>query len=80
MTATATRRTSGGKKVRDRQRLAHLVAGALLILYVYLPATPGTVLQAGVRWVILPLLAITGGFMWQWPKLRRWIRTRTKQP
>ncbi|MEJ3750459.1 hypothetical protein WEI85_45280 [Actinomycetes bacterium KLBMP 9797] len=79
MTATI-RRTPGGKKTRDRQRLAHMAAGALLVLYVYLPGSPGTALQAATRWVILPLLVITGVSMWQWPKIRRWIRTRTSTP
>jgi hypothetical protein len=80
VTASTIRRTPGGKKIRDQQRLAHLVAGALLVLYVYLPATPGTVLQAAIRWVTLPLLLITGVLMWQWPKVRRRIRTRTSKP
>jgi hypothetical protein len=72
MTAITARRTGGGKKIRDRQRLAHLVAGAALVAYVYLP---GEALEAAVRWVILPLLVASGVLMWQWPKLRRWARS-----
>jgi hypothetical protein len=74
VTTATTRRAPGGKKTRDRQRLAHLVTGALLILYVYLPGTPNSILQASIRWVILPLLVIDGLLMWQWPKVRRLAR------
>jgi hypothetical protein len=80
VTTATTRRTSGGKKIRGRQRLAHLVAGALLTLYVYLPITPGAVLHDAIRWVFLPLLVATGVLMWQWPKVRRWLRARAGQP
>ena len=74
MTTTMTaRRAGGGKKARDRQRLAHLVAGVALIAYVYLPGDP---LEAAVRWVVLPLLLASGALMWQWPKVRRWVRRR----
>jgi hypothetical protein len=74
MSTITTRRTGGGKKVRDRQRLAHMVAGAALVGYVYLPGGPGSALEAAVRWVVLPALAASGFLMWQWPKTRRWIR------
>ena len=74
MTAITARRTGGGKKIRDRQRLAHLVAGVALVAYVYTPGGPGAALQAAVRWVILPVLAGSGVLMWQWPKVRRWAR------
>lgn len=75
MTATTTRRPGAGKKVRDRQRLAHLVTGATLLIYVYLPGTPSPVFQAAVRWGVVPLMVIAGVLMWQWPKVRRWARS-----
>jgi hypothetical protein len=76
MTTATPRRTTGGKRIRDRQRLAHLLTGALLILYVYLPGQPSPVLQTAIRWVVLPLLVIDGLLMWQWPKVRRLARAR----
>ena len=79
MSALTSRRGLSGKQLRDRQRLAHLMTGALLILYVYLPGTPNPVFQAAIRWVILPLVVIAGVLMWQWPKLRRWARQRRSQ-
>jgi hypothetical protein len=74
MTAITARRAGGGKKIRDRQRLAHLMAGVALVAYVYVPGGPSPALQAAVRWVILPVLAGSGVLMWQWPKVRRWAR------
>jgi len=71
---TTSRRGLSGKQVRDRQRLAHLVTGALLIVYVYLPGTPSPILEVAIRWAILPGVVIAGVLMWQWPKLRRWAR------
>lgn len=74
MTASTARRTGGGKKIRDRQRLGHLVAGAAMVAYVYMPGGLSAALEAAVRWVILPVLAGSGVLMWQWPKVRRWAR------
>ena len=79
MGTVAARRGLSGKQIRDRQRLAHLLAGALLIVYVYLPGTPSPVFQAAIRWVILPVVVIAGVVMWQWPKLRRLARRRRGQ-
>jgi len=71
---TTSRRGLSGKQIRDRQRLAHLVTGALLIVYVYLPGTASPILEVAIRWAILPGVVIAGVLMWQWPKLRRWAR------
>jgi hypothetical protein len=79
MTAITARRTGGGKRMRDRQRLAHMVAGVTLVAYVYMPGGPSAGLEAAVRWVILPILAGSGVLMWQWPKVRRWARRRGSQ-
>ena len=68
------RNKPGGKRIRDRQRAAHLFTGALLVLYVYLPAVPASPAGWVIRWVALPLLVIDGILMWQWPRLRRLAR------
>jgi protein-S-isoprenylcysteine O-methyltransferase Ste14 len=75
-----TRPTGHGKRTRARQRTAHLVTGALLLLYVYAPGPPDAMLQTVIRWVALPLLVITGLLMWQWPRLRRLVRARPGRP
>ena len=76
MTSTTVRHKAGGKKTRDRQRLTHLITGVALIAYVYQPGGPSPLLRAAVQWVILPALVLAGVLMWQWPKIRRWNRTR----
>lgn len=57
---------------RGVQRLAHLVAGVLLLGYVYLPVPGGA--QSVVRLLVLPVLVATGVAMWQAPRLRRMRR------
>jgi hypothetical protein len=79
MTAIAERRVGGGKKVRGRQRVAHLVAGLVLVVYVYVPGGPGVVLETAVRWVVVPALVGSGVVMWQWAKIRRWMRKRASR-
>jgi hypothetical protein len=74
VSTTVTHRAGGGKRIRQRQRLAHLISGALLIAYVYLPIDDGSLFEVAVRWVVLPLLVIDGVLMWQWPRLRRLAR------
>lgn len=74
-TATITvRRPTRGKPLRDRQRAAHLITGALLIIYVYLPSGASLMVQPIIRWLVLPLLVIDGILMWQWPRIRRIAR------
>ena len=65
---------TGAKRIRERQRRMHLFTGVLLIAYVYLPASSGSLFEAAIRWVVLPLLVVDGVLMWQWPKLRRLAR------
>lgn len=57
---------------RRAQRLAHLVAGVLLLGYVYLPVPGGA--RSIVRFLVLPVLVATGVVMWQAPRLRRMRR------
>ncbi len=54
---------------RKLQRNVHLLAGVLLLGYVYAPA-PSRV-QELVRFLVFPLLVATGVAMWQAPRIRR---------
>lgn len=63
-----------GKRVRDRQRAAHLVLGLLLVASIYVPTEPGTVQRAAVEWFVAPGAVIAGIILWQWPKIRRLAR------
>lgn len=60
-----------GKRVRDRQRAVHLVAGILLVASLYVPVEPGSFVYNGVRWVLVPVVMVAGILLWQWPAVRR---------
>lgn len=62
---------------RRAQRRVHLLAGAVLAAYLYAPL--GTELADIVRFVVLPVLVVTGIAMWQGARIRhaqRSLRTR----
>lgn len=64
---------------RKALRAVHLITGLALVAYVYLPAPAE--LREVVRFLILPVLVLTGVAMWQAPRLRRLRKTRTgRQP
>jgi len=71
-----TARPGGGKRTRRLQRRLHLLAGFVVVLYVYAAPELGSAVVAGVRWVALPLVVGSGIAMWQWPRLRRMTRRR----
>jgi hypothetical protein len=54
---------------RKVQRLVHLAAGLVLIAYLYTPLEPQ--LEDAVRFLVLPVLVLTGIAMWQAPRVRR---------
>ena len=54
---------------RKIQRAIHLATGLAIVAYVYAPGAAH--MQGPVRFVILPLLVLTGIAMWQAPRIRR---------
>jgi ABC-type uncharacterized transport system involved in gliding motility auxiliary subunit len=76
MTTNATRSGPGGKRVRARQRAAHLVTGFIVLVAVYAGPLLGGAFTAVVQWVVLPVLVLTGVALWQWPRVRRVLRGR----
>jgi hypothetical protein len=60
---------------RKVQRLVHLAAGLMLIAYLYAPLDAP--LENAVRFVVLPVVVLTGIAMWQAPRIRRLRETRT---
>jgi hypothetical protein len=71
MTSTVVGR---GKRVRGKQRAAHIVLGLLLVGSVYVPVDPGSLAHAAVQWFVAPGAVIAGMVMWQWPRIRRFVR------
>lgn len=61
---------------RKAQRAVHLIAGLVLIAYLYGPLEDQ--LQDVVRFLVLPLLVVTGIAMWQAPRIRK-LRKRAGQ-
>lgn len=59
--------------LRRAQRRAHLLAGTVLLAYVYAPF--GTELEAVVRFVVFPILALTGIAMWQAARIRHALKS-----
>lgn len=66
----------GPKQTRMLQRRVHLLAGLLVVVYIYLAPGLDSAISVGVRWLVLPALALSGLAMWQWPRLRRLARRR----
>jgi hypothetical protein len=62
------------RRVRDQQRAAHLVAGVLLLLYVYLAPALGAGFTGVVQWVVIPVAAGSGVALWKWPRIRTLLR------
>jgi thiosulfate reductase cytochrome b subunit len=54
---------------RRAQRAVHLAAALVLVAYLYAPLEAQ--LQDAVRFLVLPLLVVTGLAMWQAPRIRR---------
>ncbi len=64
-------RNVSNKQIRDIQRVTHLVAALVLVLYVYIPLGSAPLLTTVLQFAVLPLLAVTGMLMWQWTRLRK---------
>lgn len=62
---------------RKAQRGVHLVAALMLVAYVYAPGA--THLQDAVRFVGIPVLAVSGMAMWQAARIRRLRRAAAEE-
>jgi hypothetical protein len=61
---------------RKAQRAAHLLAAFVLITYAYAPVDAE--LRDTVRFIVLPVLVLTGVAMWQAARIRRIRRAPSK--
>ena len=68
-------RKFSNKQIRDIQRVTHLVAALVLVLYVYTPLGSAPRLTTLLQFGVLPLLAATSMLMWQWTRLRKLLTT-----
>jgi hypothetical protein len=63
---------------RRAQRGVHLIAALVLIAYLYAPLEAQ--LQDAVRFLVLPVLVVTGIAMWQAPRIRRLRKSVARTP
>ncbi len=63
---------------RNALRLLHLLAGALLATYVYLPPGQAPWLRWALMLLVVPAVIVTGVRMWQQAAIRR-LLTRTRR-
>jgi thiosulfate reductase cytochrome b subunit len=61
---------------RRVQRVVHLIAALVLVGYLYAPLAAQ--LEDAVRFIVVPLLVVTGIAMWQAPRIRR-LRKRVSR-
>jgi hypothetical protein len=59
------------KRLRDIQRISHLVGAAVLMIYLYTPLGSAPLFTALMQFLVVPLLVATGMLMWQLPRLRK---------
>ncbi|HEX5502567.1 MAG TPA: hypothetical protein VFW96_08075 [Thermomicrobiales bacterium] len=69
-----------GKQQRDILRIFHLVGAALIGVALYAPAAHLGVLLLIVRVVVIPLMVLTGLWMWQQARVRRLFRRGDARP
>lgn len=65
------------KRMRDIQRVVHLVGAVLLLAYIYSPAGDALAFERVIQAAVIPILTLTGILMWQLPRLRKMLRNRT---
>jgi hypothetical protein len=65
-----------GKRVRDLQRIVHVVSGLVVGAYIYTPLADVSAFSALVQVVVVPVLVAAGMAMWQLARLRRLLARR----
>ena len=65
-------------RIRTMQRTMHLVAAGYLLFYLYGPLGHEPIVANITRFVVIPLLVITGMVMWQLPKLSKSFRRKAE--
>jgi hypothetical protein len=59
---------------RKMERVIHLAAGGALLVYVYAPV--GESLEGVIRFMVLPILTLSGVAMWQMARIRRAVKRK----
>ncbi|HUG85287.1 MAG TPA: hypothetical protein VMM13_12020 [Euzebya sp.] len=59
------------RQIRKLLTTIHLVTMPFMGYYVYSPIHEHPALQLIGRWVVFPIMLITGVVMWQWARIRK---------
>ncbi len=65
---------STASATRSRLRLLHIVTGIAIGTYVYSPWSDLIWFDLAIKAGVLPALAVTGVWMWQQGRIRRWLK------
>ena len=68
-----------GKQQRMILRYSHLLAGMLNVLFIYTPLGDVWAFQLLVQIILVPVIIITGVWMWQQARVRKLIAKRLRQ-
>lgn len=66
-------------RVRTTLRWGHVLEGMFLVAYVYSGSHTSAVLTNIARFVVMPLIVVSGLWLWQQGRIVRWMRRTTSQ-
>ncbi|MEO0565681.1 MAG: hypothetical protein AAF125_26475 [Chloroflexota bacterium] len=58
--------------------MIHVVAGVMMALFIYSPLGDSTVYTILMQFGVVPLVTLTGLFMWQQARVMKWMRGSTR--
>jgi hypothetical protein len=69
--------TINAGQLRRTLRAANIVVGVLLSIYVYSPLHADPLLTDIIRYLAIPVIALSGVAMWQQGRISRWTARRS---
>jgi hypothetical protein len=61
---------------RKITRWFHIITSIPVIGYIYGPVKNFPHAVAAVKWVIIPLIVLSGLWLWKGPRVKQWIRSK----
>ncbi len=65
--------------IRTILRWGHIAEGMFLVAYVYSGSHSNAVLTEIARFVVIPLIVVSGLWLWQQGRIVRWMRSSSLQ-
>jgi predicted lysophospholipase L1 biosynthesis ABC-type transport system permease subunit len=62
--------------LRNQLRWVHILASIALGAFIYSPWRNSSIFLIVMGAAVFPILALTGVWMWQAPRINRWLKTR----